>query len=249
MDYLQLDQMQATPLMLSRGIYILSLIIFTQPLVTMNIIQKFIHAPWIVSESSNLFKLFLTQHFILLGSYALWFNCERVLARKPSSLFPSTKQSPSDPSVWVYEILKCILLWILFACMNPLIAFIIYLGAWHSMGHMVSEITFLKAQSNPAFDAGHLVGWRDLARFLNKTAPFTTIALVSMTGAFWFTRGLSSSLAYDDINAWTLFIISISILTGPHLWIVAAMHWLEIDLDPMQIKERVVSFVDRQAGL
>ena len=154
------------------------------------------------------------------------------------SHFPVIKRSPNSCWVWLYEIGKTLMLVVLFGSMNPLVAFAIYLGFWHSVGHMLSEISYLKHQKNPHFSKGPIVHWRDLGTFVYHTAPFSTIVLTSMTLAYWLTSGFHA-VAYDDIHAWALFIISISILTGAHLWIVAAMHSLTIDLDPMKIRKMI----------
>ncbi len=146
--------------------------------------------------------------------------------------FPIRRREPSY-RVWIYEILKSGLFWMLFNSMNPLVAFLIYLGPWHSVGHMLSEISLLKYHSNPAFSQNKGVQWSDLGGFLYLAAPFTFIALSSMTGAYLLVFG-SRSLTLEDVNAWAVFVISISILTGPHLWVVAAMHYKSIDLDPIK---------------
>jgi hypothetical protein len=147
--------------------------------------------------------------------------------------FPIKRREPSS-KVWIYEILKSGLFCILFNSMNPLVGFLIYLGPWHSVGHMLSEISLLKVHSNPAFSLNRKVEWSDVGRFLYLTAPFTLIALSSMTGAYLLAYGWQS-LTLEDVNAWAVFVISISILTGPHLWVVSAMHYKFVELDPLRI--------------
>lgn len=148
--------------------------------------------------------------------------------------FPVIKLEPSC-NIWIYELSKAAMFWILFNSMNPLVAFLIYLGPWHSIGHMLSEISLLKQSSNPAFSSNKNVEWSDIVRFLYLTTPFTLISLSSMTGAYLLAFGMHS-LTIQDVNAWAVFVISISVLTGPHLWVVAAMHYDSIDLDPLMIK-------------
>ena len=181
----------------------------------------------------------VSQHFLLLTTFAI-VNLLMELKDSTPAQFPVIKHEPSS-QVWMYEILKTSMFWILFNSMNPLVGFIVYLGPWHSIGHMLSEISSLKQSSNPAFSPIRKVEWTDLARFLYLTAPFTLIALLSMTGAYLLAFGMHS-LTLVDVNAWAVFVVSISVLTGPHLWVVAAMHYEAVDLDPLMINDSI-SFI------
>jgi Brp/Blh family beta-carotene 15,15'-monooxygenase len=241
-DYIDVGPLVSFVLRFSRGVYLLSLIIFSQPSVTLSIIQKFMTLSPVAEESVNWFELCILQHYLLLFSLNAYYSCfpkqENI-----QSLFPIDKMSPNDKQVWLYELFKVGLFWCLFSSMNPLVAFTIYLGPWHSLGHILSEISYLKREKNSVFASNSTLHWSDIMQFLKLAAPLTTIALVSMTGAYIATCKQTSSISYDDIQAWTLFIISISILTGPHLWIVAAMHSLKIHLDPLGIKAFFLSFL------
>ena len=179
-------------------------------------------------------EIMVLQHFLIQIAY-LGLSLFNLASMKDIQVaqFPIRRREPSC-HVWIYEILKSGLFCILFNSMNPLVGFLIYLGPWHSVGHMLSEISLLKVHSNPAFSLNRKVEWSDVGRFLYLTAPFTLIALSSMTGAYLLAYGWQS-LTLEDVNAWAVFVISISILTGPHLWVVSAMHYKFVELDPLRI--------------
>jgi hypothetical protein len=192
-------------------------------------------------------EIMVLQHFLIQIAY-LGLSLFNLASMKDIQVaqFPIRRREPSC-HVWIYEILKSGLFWILFHSMNPLVAFLIYLGPWHSVGHMLSEISLLKYHSNPAFSQNKIVRWSDLGGFLYLAAPFTFIALSSMTGAYLLVFGLRS-LTLEDVNAWAVFVISISVLTGPHLWVVAAMHYKSIDLDPLKIKNALAYTLPAEKG-
>lgn len=227
--------------MLSRGLFLISLTLFSQPQATVPIVQKFIHFPSQLANS-GIHETIVGAHFAILGLYALTYTvlCP-LLESRTVSHFPVRKESPGDISLWAKEFAKALLFYTLFSSMNSLVAFALYLGPWHSVGHMLSEISFLKSKQSPFFSKGSVVTWTDTATFLWYCAPFTLIAVVSMASAFWITTTSQVNVSYDDVNAWALFIISISIFTGPHLWIVAGLHSIKVSMDPLDLKTTVLS--------
>ena len=245
LDYIQLKRKYQTLIFLSRGSYILSLAILSKPHLTMEIVERFINVRNLKYSYQSVRGIMITQHFLILmiyGSLNLLVN----LKASQLSRFPVIRSLPTN-QVWIYEICKAGLFYALFKSMNPLVAFCLYLGPWHSVGHMLSEISSLKIASNPSFSLNKKVNWSDIAQFLYLTTPFTLIALSSMTGAYLLTFGLNS-ITVQDINAWSVFVISISVLTGPHLWVVAAMHSEKVNLDPLNI-ERGTLMVSKTFGL
>ena len=252
LDYIQTkgSYWKHLPRMVSRGLVVLGLGLLSQPNSTVRIALKFIQFPQSLSFDRILQGVIL-QHVILLLTYGIMYQLAPLgdLEENPEeekTTFPVYQRSPNCFTLWVVEIAKTLFFCSLFYSMNPLIALTIYLGVWHSTGHMLSEIAFLKSKRNPEFHASNQVEWRDVGRFLFLCAPFTLISAGSMGGALWFTANNAGSsnvsTTFDDVQAWALFIISISILTGPHLWIVAGLHSKKIDLDPLQIKENLLSW-------
>ncbi|KAJ3128193.1 hypothetical protein HK100_009319 [Physocladia obscura] len=145
----------------------------------------------------------------------------------------------------------------MFQIVNPLIAFAIYFGVWHSIGSIADEIEFLKAHNNPLFvpinqqqqvqenliknnsnnqsksvfdstysdNRSTTVG--DFVTFYKLAAPYTIASVVGMILFLVIDpmktvdrRPLSVSDKMSETTLWTIFIVSISVITGPHMWVM-----------------------------
>ncbi|KAI9333752.1 beta-carotene 15,15'-dioxygenase-domain-containing protein [Zopfochytrium polystomum] len=153
---------------------------------------------------------------------------------------------------WRGEAGKAALLAVLVGTVNPLIAFAVYFGWWHALGSVLTQLEFLKSGLARSEWSGYATrarggerrlepsssgepGWPrfilpDVKRFFVLALPFTSIALAFMAGFYiWTVPGAfslsgSPSFDLDSTEIWTTFVICISSLTAPHLWVMMLMH-------------------------
>jgi len=97
------------------------------------------------------------------------------------------------------------LLTILFLAAHPLVAFAIYFGVWHSLGHILELVRYFNRQGES------MSVWS----FYRKAAVFT---LMSVVGLFML-YGLNNAFGLEEHMISLLFIL-IAVLTLPHMVIV-----------------------------
>ncbi|KAJ3410330.1 hypothetical protein HDV05_003884 [Chytridiales sp. JEL 0842] len=229
----------------SRGVLLLGSLVTSQPQITNPIIAVMTRIPLSALETLVTFQfLAIAQHFVLLG-----FHMVSAALEADHQESKSSSKSHGDVALqWGWELLKAILMTILFIYIDPLVAFAVYFGSWHALGSTIDEIRYLKQSQDGPFavqnreihepsttaasttckvNAGSVVTLSDVAKFLYRATPYTTVALLSMTVFYFLTTNPTSSLPKDFIHGtklWSIFVISISILTGPHMWIMAMLH-------------------------
>ena len=199
----------------SRGLLLVGLTLTSQPSVTLPIIQKLVSLD---GETFTLFcayikPIFVAQHFLALS---VLLSKSRNPIKHPSiQPLPSTPQM-LDFKVCFYEFFRCCLFTTLFWATNPLLAFSIFFGVWHSSTTICGVIKFLKKQEHPAFGKGSEVSVRDLIGFYILAAPFTIVSVVGMVIVYQG-RSVVGLDSFDPALVWAVFICCISVLTGSHM--------------------------------
>lgn len=173
------------------------------------------------------------------------------------------------------EVAKASLLFVTFQTTDPLIAFAVYFGVWHSFESIIDEIKFLKNSVLTDFESLKSTGIRhkivefqstnpkiqpfssgdenvtlnDIFVFYKMALPFTMLAISGM-----------SFLAYVQItwpmdffsgaDLWAAFIVFISILTAPHVWILQLIRGnCDSWVDPMCASSLLLDFISANTRL
>lgn len=181
-------------LTISRGLMILSLIIFVNISYTFPIIQQatgldIFNSEWLLKNSALLGTFLAIQHPILLLITMHQFRTEQEY-------------------FWWYPVLDSLVILILFSSSDPIVGFSVYFALWHSMGHFLEMKKFFK-------DIGESLS---LWKFYKLAAPFTLISLVGLALIYL----LNEALGMEE-QMLTLLFILISVLTLPHVLVVQKM--------------------------
>ncbi|MEM7109471.1 MAG: Brp/Blh family beta-carotene 15,15'-dioxygenase [Bacteroidota bacterium] len=108
-----------------------------------------------------------------------------------------------------YEVVSLLIIIGLAAKTTAVMAFIVYFGLWHSLISLSLEYKHLN-NKNPNFRFGD---------FIKELLPHSTIAFLFMAVFYWY------SFSYEwTISPYMLFIILISIITVPHLFVMGRMY-------------------------
>ncbi|PSQ96285.1 MAG: hypothetical protein BRD55_07215 [Bacteroidetes bacterium SW_9_63_38] len=111
---------------------------------------------------------------------------------------------------WGREALNVSVLTLLFGSVPPLLAFAVYFGAWHSLGHILELLRFFREHGEePA----------TMTAFYREAALFTVLPFVGLAGLYWGTQSFGS---WNQMTA-LLFII-IAVMTLPHMIIVERLY-------------------------
>jgi len=108
------------------------------------------------------------------------------------------------------EALNVTVLATLFGTVHPLVAFAVYFGLWHSLGHILELLRFFRREEIPP---------ETLSAFYRKAALFTILPFVGLAGLYWITQSFGAT---DKMIA-LLFII-IAVMTLPHMVIVERLY-------------------------
>jgi Brp/Blh family beta-carotene 15,15'-monooxygenase len=141
------------------------------------------HTPWVLAG-------IVAQHALVLGG----------LAATHGARLPST--------AW-REGLTTAVLAALFIVVHPLVAFAVYFGLWHSLGHILELLDFFRGRGAPT----------SLPGFYRKAALYTLISFVGL-GALY---AVTQSFGLQDQMIALLFIL-ISVMTLPHMIIVERLY-------------------------
>ncbi|KAJ3194862.1 hypothetical protein HK101_001753 [Irineochytrium annulatum] len=208
-----------TVMYLSRGCMLLGALVTSNTDLTGPIISTLIHVDvtdWLNPRNELVQVLAVGQHFVLLQLHAVG-----ILRSRGSA-------GDGERRGWWVEVGKSVLMWRLFAGMDPLVGFAVYFGTWHSLGSMLDLLRTLKGErlglnADGKQEGTHRVEvrWRDLLWFWWTAAPYTLVALGSMA-AFYLCGGLKlvAPGGGESVRIWSVFVMSISVLTGPHMWIM-----------------------------
>lgn len=214
----------------SRGSLLVGTTLTAQPELTLPIVQKLIEM-----EQHHFFALcdfarpwIIIQHAICLLMLSTAITNPAPLKRGPLPV----KTSRVTHDVLLFEWSKSLLLLILFYKTNPLVGFAVFFGVWHSSSTIWSAIKYLK-NAHPSFQPSDSISIKDILTFYYLAFPYTAISLAGMFIMYMSSRWID--LDIDPALVWAVFISSISVLTGAHMWIIAALHWRDVPLDPCNV--------------
>lgn len=111
---------------------------------------------------------------------------------------------------WAREAVNVAVLTALLGGVTPLVAFAVYFGAWHSLGHILELLRFFRE---------HRQEPSTLTAFYREAALFTILPFVGLAGLY----GLTQSFGRPDQMIALLFII-IAVMTLPHMIIVERLY-------------------------
>ena len=143
--------------------------------------------PYVATHGSVVCAVLVGQHVLALGLM--------LLARRPEG--------------WPREFLTTAALSALFFTVHPLVAFAVYFGLWHSLGHILELIRFFNRTGEPT----------SLPGFYRKAALYTIVSFVGLGGLYAVTQ----SFGLQDRMIALLFIL-ISVMTLPHMIIVERLY-------------------------
>ncbi|KAI8923595.1 beta-carotene 15,15'-dioxygenase-domain-containing protein [Entophlyctis helioformis] len=105
----------------------------------------------------------------------------------------------------------------------------------------------------------------DFARCYRAAVPYTAVAILSMAGFYAVfpllrndatnatrstveTAATGSQQVDTSVRLWAVFVMAISVLTGPHVWVVAVKHSLPVPPPPVHHSDSGIDVADSQAG-
>lgn len=194
LEHLKMPDGTRWVLTISRGIMILSLIIFVNISYTFPIIQQatglhIIDINWLLKNSTILGIFLALQHPAIL-------------------LIPMYRIRTDQDYSWWYPVADSLVILALFALNDPIVGFSVYFALWHSMGHFLEMKKFFR-------NIGESLS---LWKFYKLAAPFTLISLAGLA----FIYVLNEALGMEEQMVTLLFIL-ISVLTLPHVMVVQKM--------------------------
>ncbi len=110
---------------------------------------------------------------------------------------------------FIYEFALVLLISVIANFTNAVFAFALYFGIWHSLKSMVLEYEDLKKHYRRL----------NLLRFFKLIAPFSIAGVLFLVTTYFLTQHFSFSM-----SPYMLFIILISCLTFPHLYVMADLY-------------------------
>ncbi|MEM6361707.1 MAG: Brp/Blh family beta-carotene 15,15'-dioxygenase [Bacteroidota bacterium] len=108
-----------------------------------------------------------------------------------------------------YEVLSLIVIIALAVKSTAVITFIVYFGLWHSLVSLTLEYQHLK----------HGLARIKLSSFINSLFPHSAVAILFMVSLYWYS--LTSNWG---ISPYMMFIVLISIITVPHLFVMSRLY-------------------------
>jgi Brp/Blh family beta-carotene 15,15'-monooxygenase len=193
--YWELPSVPARLVYLSRGLFLLGLPIAAFPGLVDPIFDAIAGVrptawPLLSTRPMSVFAGLVGQHVLVLGTAALTADVGGRDAGR--------------------EALNVAVLASLFGTVHPLVAFSVYFGLWHSLGHILELLRFFRRrEAAPA----------TIPDFYRKAALFTILPFVGLAGLYWATQAFGST---DQMIA-LLFII-IAVMTLPHMIIVERLY-------------------------
>lgn len=194
--YWELPPLPARFLYLSRGLFLIGGPVAAFPAIVDPIFEAIggVHLlgwPLVATASDVLFAGLVGQHVLALGV--------SVLKTEVAPLHKAGR-----------EILNVAVLTALFGLVHPLVAFSVYFGLWHSLGHILELLRFFRRRG----DAMSLGG------FYREAALFTILPFLGLGGLY----AAAQSFGRETEMIALLFIL-IAIMTLPHMVVVERLYW------------------------
>lgn len=193
--YWELPPVGARLVYLSRGLFLIGLPVAAFPGLVDPIFDAIAGVrptswPLLATQPMTIFEALVGQHVLVLGVALL---ATDVVLRDAGR-----------------EGLNVAVLSALFGTVHPLVAFSVYFGLWHSLGHMLELLRFFREREAAP---------TTIPAFYRQAALFTILPFVGLAGLYWTTQAFSSA---DQMIA-LLFII-IAVMTLPHMIIVERLY-------------------------
>ena len=193
--YWRLSPLPARLLYLSRGLFLLGLPVVAFPGIVDPIFEAIggVHLldwPLVATAPGALFAGIVAQHVAALG--LAW----------PGS-------DPSEGWGVGREALNVAVLAALFGLVHPLVAFSVYFGGWHALGHILELLRFFRRRGEAM----------SMTQFYREAALFTLIPFVGLAGLYAATQ----SFGLENQMIALLFIL-IAIMTLPHMIVVEKLY-------------------------
>ncbi len=193
--YWALPPVQARGMYLSRGLFLIGLPIVAFP----TMVDPIFHA--IAGVQVSAWPLLSTQ-----PEWAFW----GLVGQHAAALALAAAAHGMGPTRWGREAANIVVLTALFGFVSPLVAFAVYFGLWHSLGHILEMLRFFRQHDDePA----------TLAAFYREAALFTILPFAGLAGLY----GLTQAFGAQDQMIALLFII-IAVMTLPHMVIVERLY-------------------------
>jgi len=179
---------------LSRGLFLIGLPIAAFPTVVAPIFDA------IVGANLQGWKLLMRHQTAVVGG---------LIAQHGFALMALWVQGVAARAALRRELLSVVVLSLLFGTVHPLVAFAVYFGFWHSLGHILELIRFFNQHDQPT----------SLVDFYRKATLFTLLSFV-LLGALYAAANAFST----PMEMIALLFILISVMTLPHMIIVERLY-------------------------
>ena len=193
--YWQLPPLPARLLYLSRGLFLIGGPVAAFPGVVDPIFEAIggVHLldwPLVATAPDALFAGLVAQHVVSLGLAMPW-------------------ATPEVDWATGREALNVVVLTALFGLVHPLVAFSVYFGAWHALGHILEMLRFFRRRGEAM----------SMGQFYREAFLFTVLPFVGLVGLYAATQ----SFGLENQMIALLFIL-IAIMTLPHMVVVEKMY-------------------------
>mgnify|MGYP006440496607 FL=1 len=193
--YWELPPVRARLVYVSRGLLLIGLPIAAHPLIVDPIFDAIagvrpLHWSLLAEHSTAVLTALVAQHLVVLGG----------VASSPDTAVPTNG--------W-REAINVVVLSALFLVVHPLVAFAVYFGLWHSLGHILELLRFFAQRDEPT----------SLPGFYRKAALYTVVSFAGLGALYAATQ----SFGLQDQMVALLFIL-ISVMTLPHMIVVERLY-------------------------
>jgi Brp/Blh family beta-carotene 15,15'-monooxygenase len=195
LEHLNLSAIPKRMLFLSRGAMIMGLVLFSDLSYTGPVIQDITGLEILSSEFVQNYSFQINLFFVL-----------QYLLMQTGLISVSNEMNRNEfLNLSIDSVLLAVLFWIV----NPILAFSIYFGLWHSLGHVREMLDFFQQVGSPM----------SMKSFFIKSLPLTLITFAGMALMYGLIQAVNIGVSIISL----LFII-ISVLTLPHMLIVEKMY-------------------------
>jgi len=201
--YWHLPPLPARLLYVSRGLFLLGLPVAAHPEIVAPIFEAIggVHLldwPLVSTAPTLLFAGLVAQHVVALG-------------------LATVRSDPNAAWATGREILNVVVLAALFGLVHPLVAFSVYFGGWHALGHILEMLRFFRRRGRAM----------SLGTFYREAALFTILPFVGLAGLYAVTQSFGA-----ETEMIALLFIAIAVMTFPHMVVVERLYWEREDDAP-----------------